>query len=262
MVYLIAQYYKIKYDDKGVKDRQKEIDKCFLTNLENSSIKEVHWLAESQEDIDYYRSINFNLNYKKLKIFLIGERMTYKLMFQHANKELKGKNCIYLHADMELDQKFPEVQEKSLLQHVYMITPCNKKKCKNNINCGCTRTFMINEKYYGCSFDGILFQSPMKETVVNNVNHIVHLMGAENRLIYYLNKADYIVRCAIFDYKAFHHHEIKVFHNLHSKWVDLNGELKPLEYYQKIHKEQKNKSNEQKIVGAGVPFLEGIVRFI
>ena len=68
MVYLIAQYYKIKYDGKGVKDRQKEIDKCFLTNLENPSIEEVHWLVESQEDIDYYRSQNFNNSWQELNI--------------------------------------------------------------------------------------------------------------------------------------------------------------------------------------------------
>ena len=68
MVYLISQYYKIKYEATGVNDRQREIDTCFLNNLENENIEEIHWLVESQEDIDYYRSIYLNLNYKKLKI--------------------------------------------------------------------------------------------------------------------------------------------------------------------------------------------------
>ena len=262
MVYLIAQYYKIKYQAIGVKDRQKEIDTCFLYNLENSNIDEVHWLVESEEDIEYYQSINFNLNYTKLKIFLINKRITYQEVFKYANQKLEGKNCIYLHADMELDRNFPVVQEKCLLQHVYMFTPCDRKTCKNKMNCGCTRSFKIDGNYYGCTFDGIMFQSPMKAEVVDKVDHIVHLMGAENRLIYYLNQAGYIVRSANLDYRAYHHHDIKVFHNLHSKWVDLKGELKPLEYYQEIHKKQKNKPNEEKIVGGGVPFMEGIVKFI
>lgn len=262
MVYLISQYYKIKYQAKGVKDRQDEIDKTFLRNLENNSIYEIHWLVESQEDIDYYKSKCFNLENPKLKIFLINKRITYKDVFMHANSKLNGKNCIYLHADMELDKKFPLVQENSLLQHVFMFTPHNKKKCKDHMNCGCSRTFKIDKKYYGCTFDGIMFQSPIKSDIVNNVDHIVHLMGAENRLIYYLDQAGYIVRCANFGYKAYHNHEIKVFHNLHSKWIDLKGELKPLEFYQKIHQEQKNKPNEEKIVGGGVPFMKGIVRFI
>jgi hypothetical protein len=262
MVYLISQYYKIKYEATGVNDRQREIDTCFLNNLENENIEEIHWLVESQEDIDYYRSIYLNLNYKKLKIFMINKRITYKDIFQHANQNLEGKNCIYLHADMELDRNFPIIQENSLLNNVYMFTPCNRKKCKNKINCGCTRSFKVNGNIYGCTFDGIMFQSPIKKEVVNNVDHIVHLMGAENRLIYFLNNADYIVSCANLNYRAFHRHEIKVFHNLHSKWIDLQGNLKPLDYFQKIHLQQKNKPYKEQIVGGGVPFMKGVVKFV
>ena len=49
-------------------------------------------------------------------------------------------------------------------------------KCKNKMNCGCTRSFKIDGNYYGCTFDGIMFQSPMKAEVVDKVDHIVHLM--------------------------------------------------------------------------------------
>ena len=48
-----------------------------------------------------------------------------------------------------------------------------------------------------------MFQSPIKSEVVDKVDHIVHLMGAENRLIYYLNQAGYIVRSANLDYRKY-----------------------------------------------------------
>ena len=263
MYYLIFQYYKIKYNAIGVKDRQKEIDQTFLTNLENPMVTELHWLVEDDEDIEYFRSQNFSLNLEKLKIYMINKRITYQDVFKHTNKYLNGKTCIYLHADMSLDRNFPALKENTLINHIIMFTPHNKKKCKRGkIKCGCSRTYLIDGNYYGTTFDGLMFQSPINEKVVEKVNHIVHLMGAENRLIYFLKKFNYIVYCANLDYRAYHNHEIKVFHNLHSKWVDLEGNLKPLEFYSNIHKKQKDKPFEQQIVGGGVPFFEGTVKFI
>ena len=46
------------------------------------------------------------------------------------------------------------------------------------------------------------------------------------------------------------------------KWITREGEDKPQEYYSKIHKKQKKKSYEDKIVGGGIPFFKGSAEFI
>ena len=77
-----------------------------------------------------------------------------------------------------------------------------------------------------------------------------------------LKENNYNVICPNNILVCMHHHKIKIFANAHSKWIDRNGNFKPLEYYSNIHKKQKNKPWNEKIVGGGIPFFMGACKIV
>ena len=260
MINLIVQYFKIKYDNKNADERQKEILYCFQENLKKKYIDKIHWLYEDNQDLEYFQKQGIDINSNKIQLYQLGNRLKYSDIFNYCNKFLSQKICVYLHADMILDTGF---QNLFLPENtIYTLTPHEKDKCKNQLKCGCTRSFKYQNKLYGCTFDGYIFKSPIPENIVNKCNHIIHIMGAENRTIAIFKENNYQVLAPNTKYKAYHNHKIKIFANQHYEWIDMDGNLKPLEYYQKSHQQQKNLPIEKRIIGGGIPFLLGAVEFI
>ena len=260
MINIIVQYYKIKYENMKKELRQKEILDCFKENLNKEFIEKIHWLYEDKEDLEYFESMGLNLKNSKIILYNLGTRLKYSDIFSYCNQYLSGKICIYLHADMILSNDF--INLKLPENTIYTLTPHEIDKCKNIIKCGCTRSFKYKNKLLGCTFDGYIFKSPLKPEVIAKCNHIVHIMGAENRTIAILKQNGYNVQAPNSKYKAYHKHKIKIFANQHYKWIELDGNLKPLDYYQKIHKKQKLLPIEKRIIGGGIPILLGTVELL
>lgn len=230
MVEIIVQYFKVKYNNK--EERQKEINLCLKKNIENKYVNTIHFLYESEEDFEYFKPL---IN-KKVNMYSIKKRLSYQTMLDYANKYLKNKVCVYLHADMYLTDDFGFYQFKN--NYMYSLTSHHPKKCNKTLNCKCTRQFNTPKGLYGVTFDGFVFTSPVNVNT-NDFNYLVNHMGAENRFIYLFKKNNYTVVCPNKDLRAIHVHQT-IFHN-RKDWIDIDGNFKPMEYYCNIHKKQKKK---------------------
>lgn len=269
MVHLITQFYQVKYDNASadlIQARQFEITTCFKNNLNHIEVEKVHFLYESESDVDFMVSQGIAIDHPKLIIHKLGHRLKYSDVFQYANSFLDGKICVYAHSDMSLQGGFNLLKDKPIKTNkVYCLTAHNSKTCNKKFKCDCVRQFVTSKGVYTPTVDGIVFKGgSINENVINNCNHIMHRMGSENRMIAILKNEGYDVVCPNNILYALHLHYVKIFAKQHNTWIELSGECKPLEYYQKIHREQEHMSydDDKKVVGGGIPFYNGVAKLV
>ena len=107
---LIVQYYTVKSDDKEYqRKRQGEVDHCFLKNIQNPLIDEIHVLTEHYFDFTFVPS---ELHHK-IKQTIIGKRLTYYDAFDYYNDHLANTICILANADVYTDESL------EILDHVH-----------------------------------------------------------------------------------------------------------------------------------------------
>jgi len=266
MINIITQFYKVNYanvsDKNLIRARQNEITHCFKQNLNHPCVKSIHFLYEKEEDVDFLKQEGVDINNPKIVFYNLGERMKYSYVFDYCNKHLSGEICVYLHSDMCIFKGFDKLTNIDMSNKIYALTSHNPKSCNRKVICKCTRQFNTDKGWYGVTFDGFAFKSPIKEEVIKESNHIVHMMGSETRLISILKDNGYNVVAPNSLLICDHYHEVKIFANQHSLWITRNGEFKPLEYYSKIHIKQKKKAWKDRIVGGGIPFFNGSCKIV
>ena len=271
-MYLIVQYYQVKYENQPqelINKRQTEITKCLKENLNNDVIKEIHILFESEEDEKFMHSEGINNeypNFNKIISYQLGTRLNYNNILEYASTYLKDKWCIYMHADLYLntvEQSMIEELHSKPETNVYALTAHHPINCnRRSIKCGCTRQWFTKQGLRTPTIDGFIFKSPLNKELINSVDHIIHRMGSENRMIAYFKKYGYNITAPHMIFYTTHQHLIKIFAPQHSTWVEMSGDCKPLEYYQKIHAQQAGLPYEKKIVGGGIPFYDGTVEIV
>ena len=267
MIHLITQFYKVKYKNTSkdlLRKRQNEITYCFKKNLAHKAVKKIHFLYESEDDVNFLEKEGIDIvSSDKIILYNLGSRIKYSDIFEYANKNLKNEICVYLHADMCLDTGFNLLNKESYNSNkVYALTSHNPNRCNRQIICRCTRQYQTPKGWYCVTFDGFVFKAPIKNEVIKKANHIVHIMGAENRMIDIFKENNYEVVSPNNILMAFHHHNIKIFAKKHSYWINREGELKSLDFYSKIHSRQSNLPYEKKIVGGGIPFYNGSAEIV
>lgn len=272
MLNLIIQFYKIKYknvEQDLINKRQQEINFCFINNLMNKNIDKIHFLYELQEDVEYMKLLlrKNNIETDKIILYNLAKRMNYKDLFNYANNYdnrnlLNNPTWIYAHSDMLLNSGFDLLNKTNFNnKNIYTLT-AHKSSCNKQLICNCTRQFKTNDGYYTPTMDGFVFKTPILPKAVKDCDHVVHIMGAENRLVAMLKTNGYKVLCPNNILHCYHIHDIKIFANEHSKWIQFDGTTKELSYYQNIHKNQKHKEFKDRIVGGGIPFFLGSVKII
>ena len=264
MVHLITQFYKVNYEnaDKDlIRKRQDEITYCFKTNLNNPHVEKIHFLYEKEEDVDFLEEEGIKRDNEKIVLYNLGSRMKYNLIFEYANKHLDGEICVYLHSDMVINSGFDLLDHENTRNNVFPITS-HKPNCNGQFICRCTRQFKTNRGWMGVTFDGFAFKSPIKEEAVKELDHIVHRLGAENRTICILKEHGYNVVCPNQILRCTHLHNVKIFAKQHASWVNREGEVKPQDYYSKIHAQQAGLPYEKIIVAGGLPFFMGSCEFV
>jgi len=262
MVELIVQFYEVNYENASrekIRQRQNEITHCFKKNIANPHVSKVHFLYEKKSDVDFMIKEGIEKENPKIVYYDLGTRINYSAVFKYANTYCKNKICLYLHADMCINSGFDNIE--NMENKVYALT-AHHLHCNRKFICNCTRQFKTSKGIYGPTFDGFVFQSPIKEKVVKDGDHYVGMMGSENRIICILKENDYEVVCPNNILFCYHHHNVKIFSNKRGRWVNRGGEIKELEYYSNIHKSQINLPWEEKIVGGGIPFFMGTCKFI
>ena len=266
MVHLITQFYQVKYPDQPeelIRKRQDEITLCLKSNLDYPEIEKIHFLYESEADIDFMIHEGIPKTHPKLKYCNLGKRLTYSSVFKYANDFLKDKVCVYAHSDMMLKDGFEKLKEGMDSKKVYCLTAHNKKMCIRRLKCNCVRQFTTDKGIYTPTVDGIVFLGgSVNENVIKDCDHIMHRMGSENRMIAILKREGYEVVCPNNILYAHHIHYVKIFAKQHNTWIEMSGECKPLKYYQKIHCEQEQEPYSKKIVGGGIPFFDGTAKLV
>lgn len=274
MVHIITQFFKVNYNSLKdltlspidlIKKRQAEITHCFKKNFLHKDVEKIHFLYEKEEDVVFLEKEGININHEKIVLHKLGCRMNYSLIFNYANKYLKNKICVYLHADMCINSGFNLLNSENIKNKVFALTSHNPNTCNKKFICECTRKFNTSKGLYGVTFDGFVFKSPMKEEVVKEADHCVQRLGGETRLICILKEYGYKVICPNRILRCEHHHNIKIFDVFTKKdWITRSGESKPQKYYCDIFKKQKslNFNWDKRIVGGGIPFFMGSCKFV
>ena len=264
MVHLITQFYEVKYKNVKLEDirkRQDEITKCFRSNLENSQVEKIHFLYETYQDVIFLEKEGISKNHPKIVLYNLGERLKYSSIFDYANTFLKNKICVYLHSDMLIFYGFNLLTKQNTNNKIYPITS-HKPECNGKFICHCTRQFLTKKGWYGVTFDGFAFKRPIKDKVIKETNHIIHMLGSETRTICISKENGYTVECPNQILKCIHHHQVKIFATQHSKWINRKGEIKEKTYYSDIHQKQKQLPYEKKVVGGGIPFFMGSCQLV
>lgn len=267
MVHLITQFYKVNYNNQPedlIRKRQNEITQCLKSNLEYQFIEKIHFLYEHESDVEFMVQEGIFKENPKLIISELGHRLTYSDVFQYANQNLSGEVCVYAHSDMMLTEGFEKLTNQNMNPNkIYCLTAHDHKRCSKRFKCDCVRQFVTPKGIYTPTVDGIVFKGGhIKNEVIEKCNHIMHRMGSENRMIAICKYAGYDVICPNILLYAKHIHYVKIFAQQHNTWIELSGECKPLEYYQKIHRQQASLAYDKKIVGGGIPFYDGTAQLV
>lgn len=116
---IITQYYKVPTSEDNYSiERQKEIDKCLLFNLENILIEEVHLLTETPYEFEF---VPENLQ-SKIKQTVIGKRLDYNTAFEYYNLNLAGTICILCNADIFTDDSISILDSINLTDTILALT--------------------------------------------------------------------------------------------------------------------------------------------
>ena len=153
MVHIITQYYKVGYGDN--ENRQKELDKCIINNINNISVDKIHILYNNDEDKKMLDNLIKNPKIIYKQIYNI---IRYSDVFEYYNSFLFNKTCVYLHADMYIGNGFED--ESNFKQNViYFLIP-HKVGCDFNINCKCSRKTKTDKGLFSSgAFDGFVFKN-------------------------------------------------------------------------------------------------------
>ena len=268
MVHLITQFYQVNYTNQPIdliKKRQFEITTCLKNNLDNIEIENIHFLYESYSDVEFMESEGISKDHPKIILYNLGHRLKYSNVFKYTNTYLDSKVCVYAHSDMILKDGFHLLNGNFNMNpnKIYCLTAHNNKTCTRSFKCNCVRQFVTKKGVYTPTVDGIVFKGgAINEKATNDCNHIMHRMGSENRMIAILKREGYEVVCPNIVLYALHLHYIKIFAEQHNTWIEMSGDCKPLEYYQKLHREQEHESYDKKIVGGGIPFFNGCSKLV
>jgi hypothetical protein len=96
---LLVQYYTVSSPDTTYqRKRQAEVDHCFLKNIQNPQLDEIHVLTEQHHDFAFVPDTS------KIKQTIIGKRLTYKDAFDYYNEHLTNTICILANADIYTDE--------------------------------------------------------------------------------------------------------------------------------------------------------------
>lgn len=263
MFEIITQFFK-----SDNPKRQEELDYCFQKNLENKYINKIHFLYENKEDLNYSKKFNSD----KIIYYNLGKRINYKKVFEYSNSIIE-KNInqkinnqtifIYLHADMQITEDIKKINDKNFNDNtIITLTSHHPFNCNKLLKCNCTRQYKTDKGLYGVTFDGFIFQGIISNNIISKLDYEVNHMGAENKLIYEFKINNYNVICPNKDIRAEHYH-ITQFHN-RKDWISIDNSIKPLKYYQRMHKLQKvlNYPFANRLVGGGIPFYLGSAKLV
>ena len=105
---LVTTYYK-----SDNLERQKELDKCLIKNIQNKYIKKIYLLNNYLYDLSF---INQEIQKNKIEQIIISNNTNYKLKYndsiQFINENLYDEICILSNSDIYFDNSLSKINNK------------------------------------------------------------------------------------------------------------------------------------------------------
>jgi hypothetical protein len=186
---LIVQYYTVQSKDSEYqRKRQAEVDHCFLQNLQNPQIDEIHVLTETHFEFEFIPREHQH----KIKQTVIGKRLAYEDAFDYYNEHLANTICILANADIYTDESL------EILDHLnFNNTVLAMNRYENDID---TKPALLQGLEVNCntvvippytpmtwSQDAWIWKAPYIH--IPNSNFYLGLTGCDNYMIYLMMTA-------------------------------------------------------------------------
>ena len=148
---LVTTYYK-----SDNLERQKELDKCLIKNIQNKYIKKIYLLNNYLYDLSF---INQEIQKNKIEQIIISNDINYKLKYndsiQFINENLNDEICILSNSDIYFDNSLSKINNKIINNNLLALL-----RYDEDIN-GNKQIFKRNDIPRDDSQDCWIFRSPL-----------------------------------------------------------------------------------------------------
>jgi len=182
-------------------ERTQELIKALDNNLHNKYINNVHLFVDNENAIFFLKNKYNNLINNKIKICGVGKQPLYSDLFMYCNS-LKNKICMITNSDIWIHS----------INNINILDKLNENKKKTVFSL--TRhehdlNSHLIDNYCG-SHDSFIFIAPIDESIIKHVKHKQNIWGAENVVLYELNKLKYKLYNYCKDIIIVHEHKSEV----------------------------------------------------
>lgn len=191
MINIITSFYICRLNSELNNERNNELQQCLKYNIENPLIEKIHLFLDDEDAHNYIQHINSN----KIKIIEIGKKPLYSDLFAYANNNLQNKICMITNSDIYLKECDLQILNAVNYNTVYALT-----RYEHDMSCP------LIQKYQG-SHDSFIFRSPLSNSFIDKVQHVQHVWGSENVLLYELAKANILIYNPCYQIKIVHLHK-------------------------------------------------------
>lgn len=185
---------------------------CIERNAANRHIEGVHVLVEEELDPSQLLSSHRQLDSPKVHLVPAGKRATFRRLFDHANRELRGRRVIIANSDIFFDHTLARLDDYDLTGWLLCLSRWDLH------GDGLWRPFD-----YDMSQDAWIFQSPVPEFPCDFYRGV---LGCENRLAWEAAQAGLRLANPSRSIRAYHLHASGVRRYEH-KWLD--GPARPVQ---------------------------------
>jgi hypothetical protein len=190
---IITSFYITNIFNTNSEYRNNELKEALKKNIENPIIEKIHLFIDDQNAADYI----IKLNCDKINIIEIGKKPLYSDLFKYAIDNLQNKICMITNSDIYIHECQQNLINLLYIksQYVYALTRHEYDFSKPLI-----------DKYNG-SHDCFIFRSPIDKNILNNITHVQHHWGAENKVMIELTKINKIILNPCIQIKIIHLHK-------------------------------------------------------
>jgi len=186
-------------------ERLKEYESCFLKNIENHFIKEIHVSYEylTNSELETIKSnIPSFLKHKKVKLEFVQKNkprdFSYLYFIKKANRVLdSGEKFIIANTDIYFDESLEAANNTDFSKITFALTRYNFEPYLNMANVPWERNIGSQDSWF--------MQTPFPESPQFDLN--LGWIGCDNRIAYELDKAGYMVLNPSLTIKTWHIHK-------------------------------------------------------
>ena len=190
-------------------------------NVINTAITNIHFIQNTEsctvfEDIEMHPNFPIDLLEKKLIIFyeknssLKTERLTIAQAFQYANQFLTKGYSVLMNLDIFFDQSLLMLKHRAII-NPKTILYLSRYEIDPSIT---TLGLQCSKKSYVGSHDALIFQTPIKENLIEKFPFEIGTWHIEVKIIYEFLQENYLVRNPCLSLRAWHFHSSQIRHRL------------------------------------------------